>query len=358
MTVRSKLRIVNEGDGRGSIDLYGIIGWDVSASSFRRGLKDLGQVSSIDLHIHSDGGDVFDGLAIHNMLKAHSAKVTCIVDGVAISMASIVAMAGNTIEMADHSLMMIHNPLAGAYGDADDIRHTADLLDACKNQLADIYAQRTGLDRDEINRLMDEETWLEPAEACRLGFADRTSSQPAIAASFDASRFKNVPIRFKGANSVSTETQSADSDGRELGSPAPAPHAAIGSDAAKPVSAEPAKPVAVPEAAPEAQPSAIAEPAAKTGRDFLAAFGQQGAVWFVEGKTWDEAHALHSAGLQSQLDVLNAKLAAVNFGQASPVSAGDAEADDAKPTQKKALSAFGNVARIMGGIVMPKSSSN
>ncbi len=175
MSAKPKFRVVNQGDGSAEIDLYGVIGWEVSPVNFRRELKGLGDVSTIDLHIHSNGGDVIDGLAIYNMLKKHPAKVIAHVDGAAISMAATVAMAGDEIEMADHSLMMIHNPMAGAYGEADDLRHTAGLLDTCKNQLADIYAERTGLDREQIDQLMDDETWLEagrglPPRFCRPNF--------------------------------------------------------------------------------------------------------------------------------------------------------------------------------------------
>ncbi len=165
---------------------------------------------------------------------------------------------------------------------------------------------------------------------------------------------------------MAEKTTTPVADGREREPvAAPASPAAAIAEPAKPAAAiaEPVKPVAAEAAAPEptiAAPAAVAaaEPPAKTGKDFLAAFGQQGAVWFVEGKSWDEAHALHSASLQKQIDDLSQKLAAVNFGQPSPVSAGDADVDTGKPSPKQALAAHGNVSRIMAGIRMPRPSSN
>jgi ATP-dependent Clp endopeptidase proteolytic subunit ClpP len=333
---RCGLRAIAQGATGAQIDLYGIIGWDVTAADFVRGLKGLGDVSQIDLHLHSPGGFIMDGLAIHNRLKNHPAKVVVHVDGMALSMASIVAMAGDESEMCDHSLMMIHNPLAQAYGDAEDLREEADLLDVLKNELVSIYAERTGRGEEEIAQLMDQETWFTAGDACERGFADRTSSQPAIAASFDARRFKNVPHRFffQGALSMPVQTEAL-------------------SVAEEAVPAAPA--------ASAADPVAIAEqPPAKSGKDFLAAFGAQGAVWFVEGKSWDDAQALHAGSLQKQIDELNAKLGAVDFGQRSPVSAGDVEPDPAKGTAGRGIPAAmgGNIGRVAAGIRLPKPSHN
>jgi ATP-dependent Clp endopeptidase proteolytic subunit ClpP len=180
------------------ICLYDVIDsfFGISAKEFRRQLADAGDVNVIHCRINSPGGSVWDGLAIHNTLKSHKAKVIVHIDGLAASMASIVAMAGDEIEMPANSFMMLHNPSDIAAGDAEEIRKTADLLDQVKEQLAAIYAARSGKDAKEIEKLMDEETWLDGATAVDMGLATKCIEPLATAASIDRGRlaaYRNVP---------------------------------------------------------------------------------------------------------------------------------------------------------------------
>ncbi|HUX15249.1 MAG TPA: head maturation protease, ClpP-related, partial [Phycisphaerae bacterium] len=181
--------------GRAEILLYDAIDpwYGISAKQFHDELKALGPLSHIDLRINSPGGSITEGMAIHSILKRQTAKITAHIDGIAASMASIVAMAAGEIVMAQGAYLMIHNPLGYVVGEADDMRDLADLLDKMKQQLVNIYAARTRRPADEIAALMDTETWLTADEAIAGGFADRASPELALAAALDPQRFFNPP---------------------------------------------------------------------------------------------------------------------------------------------------------------------
>ena len=144
----------------------------VSAKGLINKIKALGKVSDITLRINSIGGDVFEAQAMYNYLRAHPANITVRIDGLAASAASVVAMAGNKIIMPSNSLMMIHNPSGGVWGEADDMRDTAEILDKVRDAIANVYVARTGLDREKVISLMDSETWLTATEAHDLKFCD------------------------------------------------------------------------------------------------------------------------------------------------------------------------------------------
>lgn len=170
------------------ISIYDEIGyWGVTAKQFIGDLKAL-DATTIKLAINSPGGAVFDALAIYNALRQHPAAVEVTIMGVAASAASVIAMAGDTIVMPENAFMMIHNPLNLAYGNADDLREMADVLDKIGASLIGIYAKRTGLPEDEIKALLDAETWLNAEEAVLKGFADELQAELKVAAAFDMER--------------------------------------------------------------------------------------------------------------------------------------------------------------------------
>lgn len=184
--------------GTAEIFIYDEIGyWGITAKDFARDLKSLGDVTAIDLHINSPGGNVFDGTAIYNLLDHHSATITVYIDGLAASMGSVIAMVGDEIHMPGNALMMIHNPWGGAVGESDDLRKMADVLDKIKASLMTTYMKRTGKSEDEVSQLMDDETWLTGAEAVEHGFADVLADEMDLAASanFDFNRlgFNKAP---------------------------------------------------------------------------------------------------------------------------------------------------------------------
>jgi ATP-dependent protease ClpP protease subunit len=143
---------------------------------------------------------VFDGVAIYNNLKRHPARIEVDVDGIAASIASVIAMAGDEIRMAGNAMMMIHNPYGMAMGSSDDMRKTAELLDQIKTVIVDTYAKRTGEAGGAIAQMMDDETWMTAEEARKNGFSDVTTEEQRIAAAydFDFSKFKHPPKSLAG----------------------------------------------------------------------------------------------------------------------------------------------------------------
>ncbi len=191
--------------------LYGVIsssswwGDEVTPKQFKQEMDALGEVSQINVYINSEGGDVFAGQAIHSMLKRHQAKVNVYVDGLAASIASVVAMAGDTIYMPRNAMMMVHNPWTIAMGNAEDFRKMADTLDTVRDSIIAAYEDKSGMKRDKIIELLDAETWLTAEEAVSYGLADEIEQEKEIAASLtgglltvndrqmDLSKFKNPP---------------------------------------------------------------------------------------------------------------------------------------------------------------------
>jgi ATP-dependent Clp endopeptidase proteolytic subunit ClpP len=188
------------------VSIYDEIGmWGVSASAFMRDLKSLGELDEINLSIHSPGGDVLDGWAIYNALKNNKAKVTARVEGLAASMASVILMAADQIEIPENAYVMIHNPWGVAIGDAEELRDTAELLDKLGNGLVNAYASRTGNDEDEIREMMSAETWMDGKEAVERGFADTLLNGVALSArAFDTRKFRMTPNAIQ-ANSESPQ---------------------------------------------------------------------------------------------------------------------------------------------------------
>jgi len=162
------------GTKTGVLHLYDGIGpySGVSAQDFARSLKSLGDVDYIELHINSPGGSVFDGAAIYNMLIDHQALVDVRIDGLAASIASIIALAGDQITIAKNAMMMLHNPSAMAWGGASDMRKMAGVLDKVKDTLITVYSDRMGLPDDEISQIMNDESWYTAKEAVDAGLAD------------------------------------------------------------------------------------------------------------------------------------------------------------------------------------------
>ena len=168
--------------------------WGIGAQEVVDQLKTL-DVSQLDVHINSPGGNVFDGIAIMNALRSHKANITVKVDGLAASIASVIAMAGDSIVMSLGAQMMVHNPSGFAMGDAKTMRELADTLDKCRASIASIYADRAGGTVDAWGTAMDAETWYTAQEAVDAGLADKvddSSQADDIAAKFDLSIFNHA----------------------------------------------------------------------------------------------------------------------------------------------------------------------
>lgn len=171
---------------------------DTSAAGFRNALKSLGDVKSINLHINSPGGSVFEGIAIYNMLKQNSARINVYIDGLAASIASVIAMSGDAIFMPSNSMMMVHNPWVMAIGNASELRKQADDLDQITKSSVQTYLAKAGdkLDEKTLTQLMDDETWLTAQEAVDYGLADEVMEPNKAVASINkqfVSRYRHVP---------------------------------------------------------------------------------------------------------------------------------------------------------------------
>ena len=126
----------------------------------------------LEIHISSAGGSAFDAIAIYDLLKKYPGKVTTYVDSLAASAASIVAMAGQTIVMSKYALLMIHKPMVGSGGNADELMKDIQMLNVVQSRLAQIYMDKTGLDSATVNSLIDAVTWMNADQALDLGFID------------------------------------------------------------------------------------------------------------------------------------------------------------------------------------------
>ena len=137
-------------------------------------MAELAQYKGKDINVwvNSFGGDVYAASRIYTALKEHKGKVKVKVDGVAISAASVIAMAGDEILMSPTSIMMLHNPWGNFQGEAKDLRHGANVLDEVKDTIINAYQLKTGKSRAKISQMMDEETWMSAKKAVSEGFVD------------------------------------------------------------------------------------------------------------------------------------------------------------------------------------------
>lgn len=203
--VRAELVATTDGTV-GELYLYDVIDswggyWGVSAAEFNAALAELGDVSQINLHINSPGGEVYEGIAIANALRRHSANVTAIVDGIAASAASFIAVAVDETVMGRNTEMMIHDAWGIAMGPEVDMRFAADRLGKISNNIAGMYADKAGGTADSWRESMLAETWYSDADAVAAGLADRIEGDDgdgdddadpdAFAAAFDLSVFRN-----------------------------------------------------------------------------------------------------------------------------------------------------------------------
>lgn len=190
---RQWFRFENRDSAAPSVYIYDEIGFfGITAADFLSEFRDI-TAPAVTLHLNSPGGDVFDGIAIYNELRSHRAKVNVVVDSIAASIASVIAMAGDTVTMTRGSMMMIHEPYSLVLGDAADMRKQAEALDIMGNSIASIYAARAGGTVEEWRARMAEETWYGDQGAVDAGLADAVAADKAAKNTFDLSVFRNPP---------------------------------------------------------------------------------------------------------------------------------------------------------------------
>ncbi|WP_323680735.1 head maturation protease, ClpP-related [Listeria seeligeri] len=175
---------------------------DTTASSFLKDLKELGDVNLINLHVNSPGGNVFEGIAISNMIKTHKAHVVAYVDALAASISSVIVAGADKVVMYENSMQMIHNPWSGKVGNAKEFRKMADDLDAIAESSVITYLSKAGekLTEEKIKQIMDEETWLSAKEALNFGLCDEIYESNQIAASISDElfeKYQHVPENLK-----------------------------------------------------------------------------------------------------------------------------------------------------------------
>ena len=200
-----------KGPDIGELMLYGDIssstwyGDEVTPTQFKKDLDALGDIKNLEIYINSGGGDVFAGQAIYSMLKRHKASKTVYIDGLAASIASVIAMVGDKIVMPNNAMMMIHRAWTFAAGNKDDFRKLADDMEKIDESIIWVYSEKTGIDAAGIGAMLDVETWINAEDAVKMGFADEIEQEKSIAASidggflmlnsqkFDLARYKNAP---------------------------------------------------------------------------------------------------------------------------------------------------------------------
>ena len=174
-------KIKNKTADTADVYIYDEIGYfGITAQDF---VNDLNEVTSskIDLHMNTPGGEIFDGIAIYNALKNHRAEVTVYVDGLAASAGSFIAMAGDQVIMQRNAQMMIHDGMTLAVGNAEDLLKLVDLLNKSSDNIASIYAEKTGGSVEQWRSAMKAETWYSAEEAVAAGLADKINGEDSEA---------------------------------------------------------------------------------------------------------------------------------------------------------------------------------
>lgn len=181
---RPEVKAADSGEDPATISILDVIGQDwmgngVTASRISAILRNIGK-RDVVVNINSPGGDYFEGLAIYNILREHPAQVTVKILGVAASAASVIAMAGDQVQIARAGFLMIHNTWIIAMGDRNALREAADWLEPFDQVAVDVYAARTGLDPKAVGKMLDRETWIGGAEAVEKKFADEFLPADAV----------------------------------------------------------------------------------------------------------------------------------------------------------------------------------
>lgn len=183
--------------------IYGDIGmWGITAADF---VNELSAVKSkvLNVRIDSDGGDVFAGIAIHNALVRHPATVNTYIDGLAASIASVIAMAGTERRIAKNAFIMVHEASTPIYGNKAELRARAALLeDIDKNSLVKTYQDATGLSEKELMKMMADTTWMSAEAALEKGFVTAIGEPVVVNAKFDLSKFGDVPQAVSAMNII------------------------------------------------------------------------------------------------------------------------------------------------------------
>lgn len=195
------LRAADGADEDNVIAIMDILGEDwwtgtgFTAKRARGALRAIGDKNPVTVLINSPGGDVFEGIAIYNLLAQHQGEVTVRVLGMAASAASVIAMAGDRIEISKAAFFMVHNVWTIAAGDRNFFAEVAEWLEPFDNSIRDVYVDRTGLDAGGVAAMLDKETWVNATDAVAKGFADEVVDNKTATAKETEAEAQNIALR-------------------------------------------------------------------------------------------------------------------------------------------------------------------
>ncbi|NCC61907.1 MAG: Clp protease ClpP [Verrucomicrobiae bacterium] len=173
--------------------LYDYVGWPFNDPyDLAQHLQSLNG-KDVTFRINSPGGDVFDGLTIYSFMREYKGRITTKIEGLAASMASVIALGGSEVQAHKHAMYMMHEPLVLTVGNQHELRELADLLQKMTVNFVDIYSEKVGGKKRDIQGKMKDETWMTAAEAKEFGFVDTVLDLPRAQAGFDLSMFAKVP---------------------------------------------------------------------------------------------------------------------------------------------------------------------
>lgn len=190
------------------IDDYAYEGYSDSADSILKDINDLGDIKQLNVYINSPGGSVFEGISIKNMLERQKLKgcfINVVIDGLAASIAGVIAMAGDKISMPENALMMVHRASCGCFGNADEMRKQIEVLDKIDTVLINTYVNRSGglLSKEDVQAMFDSgDTWLTAEEAKNYGLCDEITESLKVAACAKSTDFENKIDLDKWSNKV------------------------------------------------------------------------------------------------------------------------------------------------------------
>ena len=206
-----------DGEDTAEIILYDVIGWPYNdAFDLIRVLSQM-DVKNITLRINSPGGDVFDGMAIFNALRDHSARVTAKIEGLAASIASVIPLAADEVQAHKNTMYMIHEPWTIMAGNQYDFLDVADILAKIGGNIKEIYYDKSDIGKRELKDMMKDETWFTAQEAKDRGLIDTVLDTGAAKAKFDLSIFANVPTEFGGDSTTEPTEREKERALRDVG---------------------------------------------------------------------------------------------------------------------------------------------
>lgn len=217
-------KIENAKKAEADVYIFDEIGmWGIDAQSFANAFSTI-EAPVINVHINSPGGSIFDGHAIYNTINGAKDKIVNIfIEGLAASMAAVIAMAGDTVNMAENALIMIHNPVARAHGEKKDLERVAGVLEKLKGTISNIFVKKTGLPAETINKWMDAETWFNAGEALENKFIDKITDLVDAANVFAMEKYnyKNIAVYNSVKHKLKPKTQEVKMNLEELKSKYP-----------------------------------------------------------------------------------------------------------------------------------------